>query len=119
MNPEKAMAVIKKSRHGDMYGEPEIDSEEDEFTEAPIVTKTKIVKTLRSINGSMKEFSQTLENKLGKAFNSMAERKYGISDLHNGNKKRLALGCASLEDIQKSALTYLSNAKNAQFGDHN
>jgi len=44
-------------------------------------TKLEIVNTLLNINGSMKEFSTDLGNRLSKAHNSSAGRQYGISDV--------------------------------------
>jgi len=41
-------------------------------------TKVKIVKTLEGINGTMKEFSQHIEQKMMNAFNSKSGKKYGM-----------------------------------------
>jgi len=38
------------------------------------------VNTLLSINGSMKEFSEDIEDRFAKAFNSMAGKKYGMTE---------------------------------------
>ena len=42
-------------------------------------SKVEIVNTLAGINGSMKEFAESIESKFINAFNSKAGKKYGLN----------------------------------------
>ena len=43
-------------------------------------TKMEIMSTLLHINGTMKEFAEDIEERMGKAFRSKAGKKYGVSE---------------------------------------
>lgn len=43
-------------------------------------TKIEIMNTLLNINGTMKEFAQDIEDRMGRAFKSKAGKKYGLSE---------------------------------------
>jgi len=46
----------------------------------------EIVSTLLNINGTMKEFAEDIESKLGKAYRS-SSKKYGMSDSEMAMKR--------------------------------
>lgn len=62
----------------------------------------------------MKEFSEDIESRLGKAFKSKAGKKYGLSDAEIEMRKVLAqpnFGSVkdSMRDVDSQARSYLSN----------
>ena len=67
-------------------------------------TKIEIMNTLLNINGSMKEFSEDIEDKMSKAFKSKIGKKYGMSDVELELKKINAtssLGFGSIKESMK------------------
>ncbi len=71
-------------------------------------TKVQIVSNLAGINGSMKEFSEQIEQKFKRAFNSKSGKQYGMSEAQM--KKYSSAATLRKDDydaIQKEAQDYL------------
>eukprot|EP00347_Sterkiella_histriomuscorum_P000856 403374257 len=93
-------------------------------------TKLEIMNTLLHINGSMKEFAEDIEERMGKAFKSKAGKKYGLSEAEIELKRIKSeskgqnggLGFSrvkeSAKEIDRMAKQYISNQNgitNAKF----
>ena len=86
----------------------------------------EIVNTLLNINGSMKEFAEEIESKMGRAYKSKVGKKYGISEAEmemrrvmsgKGSQSSLGFGKVkdSIKDIEKRAREYVPNGVNLKF----
>jgi hypothetical protein len=76
----------------------------------PREEKAEIVDTLLGINGSMKEFSQDLQFRLGKAFKSKAGKLYGMNNAQMSNyTKNTAFGNGNYDAVTKQAKQFLRN----------
>ena len=74
--------------------------------------KVEIVNTLVGINGSMKEFSQELEGKLNRAFNSKAGRKFGMTkEQVNSYSKNKHFNKKNYDAVSNQAKEFLNNYK--------
>ena len=72
-------------------------------------TKVEIVNKLLRINGSMKEFSEDIGSRLGKAFNSKAGKKHGLSEVEIEMRKALYQPTFDYKNIDSQANNYISS----------
>ena len=98
------MRNVRAGLAGNSYGQS-VGEAEDRTR-----TKVEIVNTLTSINGTMKEFSEDLERRFSKAFNSKSGKKFGLSDeqmRRYGSKGTFSRIKDNVEDIEARARAFL------------
>ena len=66
-------------------------------------TKFEIINTLLGINGSMKEFSEDIEERMNKAFKSKAGKKYGLSEVEIEMRKLKGNGNEGFTKVRENA----------------
>lgn len=83
-------------------------------------TKIEIINQLLGINGSMKEFSEEIEQRMNKAFKSKAGKKFGLSEVEIEMRKLKGSGNEGFtrvrenaRDVEKMAKQYLSSQSQA------